>query len=142
VRYEIQFDHGRDQIADGIALLQHARREPACFKRKVLERGGRREAPDAAHRDTEEGPHGEEGVEVLDEARSELEHRAGEQVRNQRPLAPEAIGEDAEEDGAERPEQERERDSGRLEQARAHVSESSRRAVMAMIRHSQSSRRC
>ncbi len=79
---EPQVDHGGDQIAHRVALLEDAARHPTHFDGQVLERVGGGEPPYAAHGDTEERANGEELVKGLHESRAELESAAEQEVHD------------------------------------------------------------
>jgi hypothetical protein len=94
----VQAQDGRYEVADGVSLLQHARSKPTCFNWEIFECGRRGQAPNATHRNAEECPHGKELVEGLDEASSQLNCRAKEEICHKWPLPTKAIRQDAEED--------------------------------------------
>ena len=87
----IQVQDSGYEVANGVSLLQHTRSKPTCLYREILERGGRGQAPDTSHGNAEESPHGKELTEGLDEASTQLNHRAKEEICYKRPLPAIAI---------------------------------------------------
>lgn len=65
---------GCQEVAEGVALLQHAGNDAACLLRTVFERGGSRVAIQTTHGDAEEGAHPQKLIEGLREAGRQLEH--------------------------------------------------------------------
>jgi hypothetical protein len=98
VRDNEQVQDSRYEVADGISLLQYTRSKPTCFDGEILERCGRGQAPNTSHGNTEEGPHGKELMEGLDEASTQLNRGAKEEICYKWPLPAIAIGQDPEED--------------------------------------------
>ena len=68
MRNNVQVQDSRYEVADSVSLLEYARSKPTCFNREVFECGGRGQAPNTAHRNAEEGPHGKKLMEGLDKA--------------------------------------------------------------------------
>ena len=102
---EGEVDDGGEEVADGVSLLEDAGREAAYFDRQVFERGGGGEAPYAAHADAEEGADGEELLECLDEAGTQLDEGDDEEVGDEGPFATVTVRDDTEDDlrgGAQR----------------------------------------
>lgn len=122
-------------------LLQHTRKQASGLYRHVLQRGSSRLAPvrqpdpsfalldrpsgrptsqnvvanhspDTAHGNTKQRPHRQKLRIGIDETGSELKDADEDQIADEGPLAPEAIGENTENDGAEGAEEEGERDGG------------------------------
>ena len=110
---KVEVDDGGDEVADGVALLEDARRETTRLDGQVFESGGGGQAPDTTHGDTKEGADGEELLEGLDEARAELGDADEEEVDDERPFAAVAIGDDTENDLRERDVSLRGRDAAR-----------------------------
>lgn len=98
LRHERQVNDGGEQIADGIALLEDARREATDLDGQVFERSGCCETPDTTHRNTEEGAEGEELLESLDKARAELKDGDQDQVGDEWPFATVPVRDDTEDD--------------------------------------------
>ena len=98
VRDDIQVQDGRYEVTNGVSLLQHTRSKPTCLYGEIFERGGRGQAPDTSHGHAEEGPYGKELAEGLDEASTQLNHRAKEEVCYKRPLPAIAIRQDTKDD--------------------------------------------
>ena len=98
VRDNIQVQDSRYEVANGVSLLQHTRSKPTCFHWKIFERGGRGQAPNTSHGNAEEGPHGKELTKGLDEASTQLNCRAKEEICYKRPLPAIAIRQDAKKD--------------------------------------------
>ena len=95
---KVEVDDGGDEVADGVALLEDARRETTRLYGQCLEGGRGSHTPDTAHGDTEDGADTEELLEGLDEARAELDDADDGEVGDERPLAAIAVRDDAEND--------------------------------------------
>lgn len=98
VRHNIQVQDSRYEVANRVSLLQHTRSKPTCLYGEIFECGGRGQAPDTSHGNAEEGPHGKELMEGLDEASTQLNHRAKEEICYKWPLPAIAIRQDAKDD--------------------------------------------
>lgn len=91
-------ERGSQEVAKGIALLQHTRDDATGLLGAVLERGGCGVAVQTAHGNAEEGAAGQELPVGLAESRAELEHDEQEVVDDEGPAAAIAICCDTEED--------------------------------------------
>lgn len=98
VRDNVQVQNSRYEVANGVSLLQYTRSKSTCFYGEIFERGGRGQAPNTSHGNAEEGPHGKELTEGLDEASTQLNRRAKEEICYKRPLPAIAIRQDAKDD--------------------------------------------
>ncbi|SRR5258707_8123958 len=98
VRDNKQVQDSRYEVAEGISLLQYTRSKPTCFDGEILESCGRGQAPNTSHGNAEEGSHGKELMEGLDEASTKLNRGAKEEICYKWPLPAIAIGQDTEED--------------------------------------------
>ena len=98
VRDEGQVQGSRNEVSEGVSLLQDARCEPTGLGGEIFECGRGGQTPDTTHRDAEQCPHREELMERLDKAGSELNDRTKEEICYKRPLPSKAIGEDTEDD--------------------------------------------
>ena len=95
---EVEIDDCGDEIADGVALLEDARRETTGFDGQVFERRGRSKAPDTTHGYAEERADSEELLECLDEAGTQLDEGDDEEVGDEGPFATVTVRDDTEDD--------------------------------------------
>ena len=95
---EVEVDDGGDEVANGITLLENTGRETARLYRQVFKRGRGGQTPDTAHSDTEERTNGKELLEGLDETRAKLDGGDDDEVEDEGPFTPVAIGDDAKDD--------------------------------------------
>ena len=99
---EVQVDESGDEVTDGVSLLHYTAGETMSLDRKVLEGSGGGETPDTPHANAEETTDGDE-----------------EEVADQWPFSTVTIGEETEDDGTSRPEQQGERNRSRDSMGRA-----------------------
>src|SRR2546423_401643 len=103
----------REQVAEGVSLLQQAGHHAAITRRDLLHHQRRAHPPFGTHPDPEQrAQHEKRGV-VRRQACEHLDQRVEHQVDHQRQLAPVAVGEQPEDERAHRPEGERECDRER-----------------------------
>jgi hypothetical protein len=98
VRDNIQVQDSRYELANSVSLLQHTRSKPTGFYGEIFESGRRGQAPNTSHGYAEEGPHDKELTKGLDEASTQLNRRAKEEICYKRPLPAIAIRQDAKDD--------------------------------------------
>jgi hypothetical protein len=102
--------HRCQEISDGVTLLEDPREQAASLGGHVFHGHGGGQTPDATHGDAEERAHADEGSVGVCVGGADLQHGENPHVDGQRPLASPHVRGHAQQHGAQRTEEQRQRD--------------------------------
>ena len=100
----------RQQVSDRVTLLQDSGENTSPFRRHFLHHERRADAPLAAHADAEQGPQDEECFVIGRQPGKDFHHGIKHEIQHQRKPSPVAVGQQSEDERADRPERECYRD--------------------------------
>src|SRR5579871_6668656 len=101
----------RQQVANHVAFLQHARKKSAAFRGQSLKGQGRAHTPFPAHGNAEQSARDQKNFQRGSEGGRKFEDGVGDDVDHQRGAAAPAIGHQAKQEGPQRAEHERKEDA-------------------------------